>query len=61
MRRHVERKYQVEIHSLKLNGIASCQMVRGLIRLQRLETEADTSERTGQPMPNHVYIDGNEY
>lgn len=54
------RECRIERNQFKNRGThvypPSCQRVEQLIRLQRLETEAETSGKTGQQMPSHINI-----
>lgn len=61
-----QRDCRLESGSSMRNGATpSCEKVKELIKLQRLETEAEVSRETRQPMPSHnetnININNNRY
>lgn len=56
--RQAQRSCEIEKTSMlrDRHGTPSCQRVRDLIELQRLEIEARVSRQTGQPMPDRTMV-----
>ena len=57
--RQAERSCQIEQSSQlrNRNGTPSCNRVKHLREMQRLQVEADVARQTGQKMPDHTKTD----